>query len=330
MGISDLKRMPILLLIVGLIGIGVGTASALVTITLAGDVNVEGILGIGINDAGNNDVIQFDDGSKTLQWDEAESRIEFNDDVNVADVLHAGGNTAPLGYHSFGSQPALPGQPISNENDLFVTADLASGLNIYAGDDLYVGTDDGNDDDTIFFDLGTTQFLEWNNTANSFVFSDDLSIGTDDGTDFDRIQFDGGGNIEMFVWNEPLDRFAVTDDFEIQGDLVCTGCVDETNIGSNAVGASEIIGVSKLIFGRCIEGVIGTFSPGDGTVINCTQAGVVTTDAVIGSITTVQSSCFFITKAFSPSAGDLEFIIRNGCGTTVGAGTVIISYIIFT
>jgi hypothetical protein len=71
---------PYLILFVILGSVGFGTASAIITITLAGDVNVEGILGIGINDGTNDDTIKFDDGTKSLRWDNAQSAFVFNDD----------------------------------------------------------------------------------------------------------------------------------------------------------------------------------------------------------------------------------------------------------
>ena len=92
---KNLAKTPYLVFLIVLISIGVGTASALITITLAGNVIVTGDLDmtggdltienpgnearilLGTNDPGNNDVIAFDDGSKVLNAMEfAEDSIE--------------------------------------------------------------------------------------------------------------------------------------------------------------------------------------------------------------------------------------------------------------
>ncbi len=185
---------------------GITAAYALGTVTFSGDVNIEdGALGIGISDTGNDDVIKFDDGSKTLKWDNADRRFEFNSKLFAKDGLYVGTgstDTKNFGYNIFGIGVALPSQfAISNQDDVYVTGDLETGHNIFAGRDIFVGTDEG--------------------------------------TDNDSIHFDGAGNDEEFFWNEAEDRFVLTDDFELQGNLVCTDCFDSEAIADGAIGVAE-------------------------------------------------------------------------------------------
>ena len=88
-----LTKTPILVLFIVLISMGVGTASALITITLAGNVIVTGDLDVagdtvidghlkmGTNDPNNDDIIFFDSGVENLTWDESENRFDFSNDV---------------------------------------------------------------------------------------------------------------------------------------------------------------------------------------------------------------------------------------------------------
>ena len=85
--ISNLTKTPYLVLFVLLGSVGVGTASALVTITMAGDVVIDGTLSVGTNDPNNNDLILFDDGTKSLMWNNDLGEFEFNNELFVAGNL---------------------------------------------------------------------------------------------------------------------------------------------------------------------------------------------------------------------------------------------------
>ena len=73
--IDSLAKAPYLVLFIVLISIGVGTASALITITLSGDVHItgdttlDGRLSVGTDNGKDDDFIFFDDGSEFLLWD---------------------------------------------------------------------------------------------------------------------------------------------------------------------------------------------------------------------------------------------------------------------
>ena len=103
---KNLTKTPILVLFIVLISMGVGTASALITITLAGNVIVTGDLdmtggdlsienpgntariNLGIGDTNNDDVIAFDDGSHVFFWREANDRFEINEDLAIQGDLN--------------------------------------------------------------------------------------------------------------------------------------------------------------------------------------------------------------------------------------------------
>jgi len=155
--LGKLTSTPFLVLFILLGAVGVGAASALVTITLAGDVAITdgGTLSIGTDDPNDDDIIKFDDGTKSLKWNNNLGEFEFNTELLVAG-------------------------------------------NLFLIEDLSIGEGSGDDDDTIFFDEEADgKTLKWDNTDDRFEFSNDL---------------------------------------EIQGDLICSDCVDSGDIADPILG----------------------------------------------------------------------------------------------
>ena len=108
---NQLTKTPYLVLFIVLITVGVGTASALITITLAGNVIVTGDL-TGLNDVrvgndlylgdseGTHDIRFFEDGNpngERIQWDNGNDQFEFSDDVAVFGDFQVQGDTAVFG-----------------------------------------------------------------------------------------------------------------------------------------------------------------------------------------------------------------------------------------
>jgi len=188
---KTLTRTPYLVLFIILISIAVGTASALITITLAGNVIVTGDLKmtggdlsienpgndarilLGINDPDNNDVILFDDGSKILMWDESESQFEFSDAIVTSGVIQAGNVGADVAYNRLGSGTA-DSVFVTIGNDLFVSGDIESGNNIVVGSDIFVGMGNETDNDLICMDGPICdEFIAWNTLDDRFEWSND-------------------------------------------------------------------------------------------------------------------------------------------------------------
>ena len=88
---NQLTKTPYLVLFIVLISVGVGTASALITITLSGDVHVtgdttlDGELTVGAGSTNNDDFIRFDGGNEFIQWDETVNRFTFSESLNIDD-----------------------------------------------------------------------------------------------------------------------------------------------------------------------------------------------------------------------------------------------------
>ena len=219
---NQLTRTPYLVLFMVLISVGIGTASALVTITLAGDVIVtdgftvdtdtlivdsvsnrvgigqvspsqkldvngdmlvRGDLRVGTNDPNNDDFIFFDDGTETLMWQNTNSQFE------LSDGLLANG-------------------------DLITTTDVE-------GETFVIGPSNSGDNDFIFFDF-ISEHLVWDDIGNRFEFSNDLGIGTDLGTDDDSLYFDSGTD-ESLTWKNNDNRFELSNDLFVDGDVEIGG-----------------------------------------------------------------------------------------------------------
>jgi hypothetical protein len=175
---NQLTRTPYLVLFIVLISIGVGTASALITITLSGDVHVtgdttlDGDLSIGTDEPNDDDTIKFDDGTKTLTWDDSMGQFVFSDSLNIDDgdflrdniffggvgaityqrgvdrfeisksvtiqgPIHTGLTGSSLEYNTMGF-PGSSQHGLDSEEDLMIVDDLEVGGAIFVGDNLTV------------------------------------------------------------------------------------------------------------------------------------------------------------------------------------------------
>ena len=180
---NQLTKTPYLVLFIILISMSVGTASALITITLSGNViitddllvdgdtlvvdsslNKVGIgtttpleeldidgdaivqddLYIGTTTGNDWDTIYVDDGSNWFRWVDGNDRFKVSNDFNVDGVLDVGGQSTPVPYNRIGFHQTDHG--LSGENDLFVHNDLeVDGQAFLDGDLQCNGCIDSND-----------------------------------------------------------------------------------------------------------------------------------------------------------------------------------------
>lgn len=207
-------RTSYLFLVVILISVGVTSAYA-ITITLGADpVNVQGTLVVdgdldlrGTSSL-DNDSILFDnviESTKTLEWDNNDDRFEFSFPLAVGGQIQTGSIVAPqVFYNRMGTTITSFPADLNFDNDLLISGSLEVGGPSHFNDDLNVEFGNLNiaegtfttsglaiingdldltgfsaaDDDTIFFDDGTTTFLRWDESPfGEFVFSDNVFIG---------------------------------------------------------------------------------------------------------------------------------------------------------
>jgi hypothetical protein len=128
----------------------------------------------------------------------------------------------------------------------------------------------------------------------------------------------------------------------IASDVVCTGCVGTSDLAGNAVtaakikdgevkaaeiaadavGASELQGVSKILFGKCpltSTQANAPVTPGGTQPLTCNIQGVDGNDAVV-AILNGGSSCFDVSQAF-PSTNAVNVYVRNECDVTISVGS---------
>ena len=111
-------------------------------------------------------------------------------------------------------------------------------------------------------------------------------------------------------------------DGTIQSIDIKNGEVKAADIGADAVGGSELIGVTKLLFGQCVltsdeNGLL--LPPAGGTSIDCNISGVDSDDSAIATMTTSLNPCFVVTRADADSSGVIV-TIRNACNVGVAPG----------
>ena len=177
---NQLTKTPYLVLFMVLISVGVGTASALVTITLAGDViitgntDVHGDLDLSGNSNSDFDRIFFDDSTEFLTWDDIQDRFEFSEGLATKGPINTGSIVDKSPYNRMGFDSSSHG--LVGPGDLFLSGNLEVDRKLYAEDGIFLGTLFGGDDDFIYFDSGSDEFLAWDDSETRFVFSDELIL----------------------------------------------------------------------------------------------------------------------------------------------------------
>ena len=102
--------------------------------------------------------------------------------------------------------------------------------------------------------------------------------------------------------------------------------IKAADIAADAVGGSELQGVTKLLFGQCtLTNTEATTGIGVGGVfpVLCSMEGIDADDSAIATMTS-GSDCFHVSKATPTSKGHVEVRLRNECPnpTTIGPGTI--------
>ncbi len=135
----------------------------------------------------------------------------------------------------------------------------------------------------------------------------------------------------------------------IANDVQCSGCVGTSDLAGNAVtsakikngevkaidiatdavGASELQGVTKLIFKLCSFSDPASLSPGFGTVADCAVPGATTADRVIATNSGSGDNCFAVTNAKVISADLVRVTLRNVCAASDLLGSATIAIIVF-
>lgn len=139
---NQLTKTPFLVLFILLISVGVGTASALITITLAGDVHVtgdivlDGELSVGTDNPSDDDFIRFDSGNENIQWDESQTRFRLSDSIVTGGHFAAGSISADDTVNRFGDGTPQSPDDMTAPGDLYLADDLEVTDNLYVGGEL--------------------------------------------------------------------------------------------------------------------------------------------------------------------------------------------------
>lgn len=164
-------------------GTAVKWSSSSPSSTFAGDVDVGGELFVSKNivvgegSGTNDDFIFFDeeDNHEWIMWDEVPGRFAISDDLDVL-TLQTGSSPTSVNYNRIGPTTTTS-HSLSGTSDLLVTSTLEVDGGGFFDAGITVGGDSGTDDDFIWFDSGTSEFLTWDNSESRFEFSDSLQVG---------------------------------------------------------------------------------------------------------------------------------------------------------
>ncbi len=125
----------------------------------------------------------------------------------------------------------------------------------------------------------------------------------------------------------PTSKLHVVGDLTLQSDIICTGCIDSTDIQDGAITGSKIDGTSKLLFREC-SATFTNVAPMDFLVSPCQLPGLASGDNVIITDTDMGQNCFIFSGLSSALDNLLQIEAYNGCPNTV-TQTVDFSVIIF-
>ena len=134
---------------------------------------------------GNSALYFYEAGGSTgrsLLWDDAENRFEFNDSLMVSNNIVVG-TTSNVAYNLFGATASPDSTSISGDGDILaIDLELDGGLflsrTIYMEGDSTTPTDG---DQIIYFanaGVRTGESFRWDDSADEFLFTDDLAANT--------------------------------------------------------------------------------------------------------------------------------------------------------
>jgi len=245
--VDNLAKAPYLVLFIILISMGVGTASALITITLSGDVIITDSLNV------DTDTLVVDSANDRVGIGVASptQKLDVDGNVQVGNSLFVGTTTSgdvDSIWMADGSERILWDGVTDNRFE--TTADLAIGGNAFVFGDgrLSIGTHDAKNDDFIFFDDGS-EFLLWDESATQFRFTDAIVTpgviqagfnGPDVG--YNRI---GGGVGDSGVVAGPNDLF-VTNNIQVGGNLIAKEAIASSGGGFFSTDGFAPLSVSRV------------------------------------------------------------------------------------
>jgi len=247
----NLTKTPYLVLFTILIAIG----AYAVTITIAGDLKLDGLLLDNTNSAGTSGQFLTSTGSG-VEWTSTAPGSGTVTSVGSGTGL-TGGPITSAGSLSIDTA-VVPQLGTSNffTNDMTVDGNLLVNEGSFTVNQAAIfnnfidltGTS-AIDDDTIFFDDGTTDFLMWDESENEFAFSKGLAI---DGvldltgsstTDQDIIQFDQVGEAgSSLFWDDGSDSFVFTNDLRISSGGIST--FGDSTVGGNLAVSGVASGIT--------------------------------------------------------------------------------------
>jgi hypothetical protein len=119
---------------------------------------------------------------------------------------------------------------------------------------------------------------------------------------------------------------------DLAGNSVTSGKIKDgevkvADIGADAVGASELIGVSRLLFAECLFEDDVSRAPEEWYDVTCEVPGTVSGDRVVVSRTT-DFNCYDINGAYTTD-GHVHIKGRNDCSTSAALGKTWFSIIVF-
>ncbi|MHA2426592.1 MAG: hypothetical protein ACXADB_00930 [Candidatus Hermodarchaeia archaeon] len=226
-----------------------------------------------VEDASNDDNDYFSIGDGTTIGSNRFFTIDTDGKTGI-------GNSTPVGLldidssntSTFGKAAVI----IDHDETQDILSASASGTTVFTIDvdgDIAIGAETTNDDDAVYFDDGSTEYLTWDDDPGEFDLTDDLTLPDDSylgiGSSDARIVFDTGNDLNLTGANvgvnqgTPLWQLHVTDSETATGSAMIENTAD--------VGDNNVIGMMIRLGGDSDNPAAGdrfiNFMKGDSTIV---------------------------------------------------------------
>ncbi|RME50673.1 MAG: hypothetical protein D6795_09660, partial [Deltaproteobacteria bacterium] len=181
-------------------------------------------------------------------WFNTDSGYKFYQDSALQMIIASGGNVG-LGTASPADKLHVVGNVRANRfsdtaNATYYLDPASTGSALFLAGEAHVGMAANNDDDYLYFDTGTAEWLRWDDNPGQFEFSDDLLV-SGNLTVTGSINGSGSGNfIKNQISSAQAANFWIAGEGKIGSNLVISGSV---GIGTaTPTGRLEVVGTMAV------------------------------------------------------------------------------------
>ena len=227
------------------------------------------------------------------------------------------------------------GSNITTGGTLSVTGDASFSTASTTGN-FWLGNQTADDDDFLYMDASSTEYLMWDDSANQFVFSNGVSIPSATTTDSlyiggiasttgavyvgmlsaagdDYLYFDANESLESLMWDDDPGKFVISDDLQVTGVGTSTiaiwagtgGTVDNIDLTG---GDLYVQNDAEIDGGLYVDSATTTDTTSIGSGVAIREFNWGTCDFADTAVTASSTATVFCNNATGIASGDNVFV----------------------